>query len=105
MGRINFGVLTLVSKVKGATNIKQFRPIAVLNVILRTVTKVLANRLAPVANEVIHPCQTWFIRGRYILEGIVVIHEVLHEVKVKKIPAIMLKLDSRKHMTGLTGSF
>jgi hypothetical protein len=58
---------------------------------LRAVTKVLAARV-PVAHRVIHPCQTGFIRGRHILEGIVVIHEV----KVKKLSAIMLKLDFEK---------
>lgn len=47
------------------------------------------------AHSVIHPCQSEFVRGRYILEGIVVVvHEVLHEVKIIKLPDIMLKWTS-----------
>ena len=96
IGRLNYGVLTLVPKVKGATCIKQFRPIAVLNVSLRIISKILASRLAPVAHAVISPCQTGFIKGRNILEGIVVVHEVLHEIRVQKSSTIVLKLDFEK---------
>jgi hypothetical protein len=34
LGRINYGVMSLIPKFKGASDIRQFRPIAVLNVIL-----------------------------------------------------------------------
>jgi hypothetical protein len=68
----------------------------VLNVVLREVTKVFADRLAPVAHRVIHPYQTGFIHGRYIMEGIMVIHEVLHKIKVRKLHAIFWKLDFEK---------
>ena len=49
---------------KGATNIKQFRPTSVSNVILRIVTKVFAQRLAPVAHSVIHPYQSRFYQRK-----------------------------------------
>ena len=93
IARLNYGVLSLIPKIKGAINIKQFRPIAVLNVIYRGITNVLTSRLAPVAHAIINPCQTGFIKGRYILEGIVVVHEVLHEIRCTKGSGILLKLD------------
>jgi hypothetical protein len=37
----------------GADSIKQFRPIALINVIFKFVTKAVANRLSPVANRII----------------------------------------------------
>jgi hypothetical protein len=96
LGRINYGILSLIPKVKGALNLKQFWPIAVLNVILRVVTKILAARLAPVAQVTINACQTGFIKGRFIHDGIVIIEEVLHALRTRSSPGIVLKLDFEK---------
>jgi hypothetical protein len=79
--RLNYGVITLVPKLKEANNIKHFRPICLLNVDFKCFTNVLTNRLIPVAKKIIGKNQTGFIRGRNILEGVVVLHEVLHELK------------------------
>jgi hypothetical protein len=43
-------------------------------------TKVLIERLTPVPKEVIGGNQTGFIKGRNILEGVVVLHEVIHSL-------------------------
>jgi len=77
--RLNYGVITLVPKVKDAASIKQYRPICLLNVDYKGFAKVLTDRLTPVAKEVIGANQTGFIQGRNILEGVVILHEVLHE--------------------------
>ena len=45
--RLNYGVITLVPKVRKANNIKQYRPICLLNVDYKVITKVLNNRLSP----------------------------------------------------------
>lgn len=37
--RLNYGILTLIPKVKGATSIKQYRPICLLNVVYKIITK------------------------------------------------------------------
>jgi hypothetical protein len=41
-------------------------------------------RLMEVAKDVISETQTSFIKGRYIMEGGLVLHEVVHEMKRKK---------------------
>jgi hypothetical protein len=51
--RLNYGVITLVPKLKEANNIKHFRPICLLNVDFKCITKVLTNRLVPVARDII----------------------------------------------------
>ena len=82
--RLNYGVIILIPKVKPAVNVKQFRPICLLNVIYKIITKVLTIRLTRVVDKLISPFQTAFIPGRNILEGVVIIQEVLHEMRVKK---------------------
>ncbi|WVZ54242.1 hypothetical protein U9M48_005067 [Paspalum notatum var. saurae] len=96
LARLNYGVITLIPKVKGATNIKQFRPICLLNVIYKIITKVLTIRLTKVADSVISENQTAFIPGRNILDGVVIVHEVIHHLKKQKKAGIVLKLDFEK---------
>jgi hypothetical protein len=96
--RLNSGVITLVPKLKDANNIKQYRPICLLNVDYKGITKVLTNRLAPVAKEAIGGNQTGFIKGRNILEGVLVLHEVIHKLKRTKGKGLIMKIDFEKRM-------
>jgi hypothetical protein len=58
--------------------------------------KVLTNRIELVAQKVIRPSQTAFLSGRYILEGVVILHEAIHEMHRKKKNDVILKLDFEK---------
>jgi hypothetical protein len=49
-----------------------------------------------VIDKVISPYQTAFIPGRNILEGVVILQEILHELKVTKKSGVILKLDFEK---------
>ena len=61
--RLNYGVITLVPKVKEANNIRQYHPICLLNVDFKVFAKVLNNRFTPIAEEVIGGNQSGFIKG------------------------------------------
>lgn len=76
--------------------VQQYRPICMLNVSFKIFTKVLANRLTMVANIIIKPTQTTFLPGRYIMEGVIILHEMIHELKRKKQNRIVFKLDFEK---------
>jgi hypothetical protein len=67
-----------------------------LNVSFKIFTKVLANRISSLACRIIRPSQTAFLPGRYILEGVVILHETLHELQRKKQKGLILKLDFEK---------
>jgi hypothetical protein len=96
IARLNFGILSLIPKVPGADQITQYRPIALINVIFKIVAKTYASRLDPVANRIISPNQTAFIKGRNILDGPLALIEIIHEIKSKKLGGILLKLDFEK---------
>jgi len=53
-------------------------------------------RLTVVIDKVISPFQTAFIPGRNILEGVVILQEVLHELRSKKPSGVLIKLDFEK---------
>jgi hypothetical protein len=67
-----------------------------INVLFKFVSKAVANRLAPIAHRVIAPTQTAFIKGRLLLDGALSLQEIIHELKVRKSKAILLKLDFEK---------
>jgi hypothetical protein len=94
--RLNFGVITLVPKLKEANSIKQYCLICLLNVDYKVATIMLFNRLSPLTKEVIGDNQIGFIKGKNILEGVVVLHEVIHELKRSKSKGLILKIDFEK---------
>ena len=59
-------------------------------------TKVATNRIMELAHKVIRPTQTSFMPGRHILEGVVVLHETIHEVHRKKLDGVLFKFNFEK---------
>jgi hypothetical protein len=53
-------------------------------------------RLTAVADSVVSMTQIAFIPGRNILEGAVILHENMHDLKIKKKKGVILKLDIEK---------
>lgn len=94
--QLNFGTITLLPKKTEAVRIEQFRPIYLLNVSFKIFTKVGTNRLTQIAHSVVQYSQTAFMPDRNILEGVVVIHETLHEIHTKKLDGVVFKVDFEK---------
>ncbi|KAE8807885.1 retrotransposon unclassified [Hordeum vulgare] len=105
MDRINFGVIALIPKVVGASDIPQFHPITVINVLARIFDKVYATRLSRVAERIAHPLQSAFLKGRRIHDGILALHEIVHEVASKGLKGVILKLDFQKAYDRFDWSF
>jgi len=93
---LNYGIITLLPKIKDASKIKQFRPICLLNCLYKLITKVLTIRIEPFATKLIHITQTSFMKGRNITSGIKCLHEIMHETKRRKEVGILFKIDFEK---------
>jgi hypothetical protein len=87
---LNFGIITLLPKIADAARIQQYRPMCLLNASFKIFTKVLHNRILKVADRMIGPSQTAFILGRYIMEGVVMLHETIHELHRRKQDGVIL---------------
>ena len=94
--RLNFGEIILLPKIKDAERIQQYRPICLLNVSFKIFTKVATIRLNTVADHVVRPTQTAFMQGRNILDGVVILHETVHEMHRKKLNGVIFKIDFEK---------
>jgi hypothetical protein len=94
--RLNYGIITLLPKTEEAKELKNCRPICLLNVSYKIITKPLNNRLVSCITKVISNSQLGFLKERYILDSVVALHEILHEVKKEKQNGIMFKVDFEK---------
>jgi hypothetical protein len=65
----------------------------------------MANWVALVAQKVIKPSQTAFMTRRNIMEGVVILHETLHDMHRKKLDGVILKLDFEKAYDKVNWSF
>ena len=54
------------------------------------------NHITSIADKVIRPTQTTVMHGRNILEGVVVLHETIHELHTKKLDGVLFKIDFEK---------
>jgi hypothetical protein len=94
--RLNFGVITLIPNKDNIIKIKDYRPICLLNVSFKIITRVLTNRIGLVADRIVSPSQTTFMHGRNILEGVIILHESIQKLQRKKLDGVILKLDFEK---------
>ena len=81
---LNFGIITLLPKCQEAITIQQYKLIYLLNVSFQTFTMIETKGINKVAQKVIQPSQIALILGRYILEGVIILHRTIHELHRKK---------------------
>jgi hypothetical protein len=58
-----------------------------------------------VADHVVRSSQTIFVQGRYILDGVVILHETIHEMHLKKLNGVILKIDFKNAYDKFKWSF
>jgi hypothetical protein len=76
-----------------------FRPIALCNVMLKVVTKTIANRIKHILNDIISPNQSAFLPGRLITDNTLIAYETFHYLKNSKSTKhgyVGIKLDMAK---------
>jgi hypothetical protein len=61
---INMGHISLIPKVASPEGVNDFRPITLLNCVLKLVTKLLADRLQKVVMQIVHKNQYGFLKAR-----------------------------------------
>lgn len=90
------GIVTLLHKKDDRTDLKNWRPITLLNFDLKLFSKVLSTRMSKVLEEVIHPDQTCAVPGRLITDSLVLIRDAICYARDRNIRLVVLNLDFEK---------
>lgn len=95
---LNKVLLCLIPKQTKPETMAHFRPIALCNVLIKTVSKVIANRLKRVLPNLISGTQCSFVPGRQGIDNVIIVQEMLHTMKMKKGKKgyMVIKLDLEK---------
>ncbi|GKU98648.1 hypothetical protein SLEP1_g11622 [Rubroshorea leprosula] len=93
---LNTSFIVLVPKVDSPQKIEEYRPISLIGVMYKILAKLLANRLKVVLDEIVGEQQMAFIRGRQLMDGVVVANEVIDDVKKKRKETFLFKIDFEK---------
>ncbi|CAH9105008.1 unnamed protein product [Cuscuta europaea] len=105
---INITNIVLIPQKDKPECMGDWRPIALCNVVYKFFSKVLANRLKGMLDNLVVECQSAFIPGRSIIDNIIVAFETQHFLKRKstgKEGFIALKLDMSKAYDKVDWSF
>jgi hypothetical protein len=96
MARLNSVMIILIPKDEEARTLNKFRPISLINCSFKVFAKALNNILEMISIDLLAPNQTTFVKGRFILESVVLAHEIIHRAVKKNEKGVILKLDYEK---------
>lgn len=89
---INSSLIALTPKTQNPTTINNFRPISLCNSVYKIISKLLEAKIRPLLHKLISPNQASFTPRRWIVENQVVVQEMLHNFKTRKIKSGLMAL-------------
>ena len=77
-GSTKLAFLALIPKEKGVNSFNRFRPIFLCNISYNIITKIIANKLRYIMPKLVPSKQGWFVKGRQIMDIIILVQKVIH---------------------------
>lgn len=81
---VNDTAIVMIPKVPHPTELKDFRPLSLCNVVYKIVSKCLVNRLRFFLTELIYENQSAFIPGWLISDNYIIAFEYIHYIQSLK---------------------
>ncbi|GJW72625.1 putative RNA-directed DNA polymerase [Tanacetum coccineum] len=101
----NSSFITLVLKVDDPLVVGDFRQISLIGCQYKIIAKILANRLSQVVSSVVSDVQMAYIKGRQIIDGPLMVDDIIAWAKKHKRRLMFLKVDFEKAFDSLSWSF
>lgn len=94
---MNTALISLIPKPnKDHTLTSNYRPISLINVDLKIISKVLSHRIEKIIPDIIHPDQTGFIKGRHASNNTRRLYNLMHYSSVQQKDTLIATLDAEK---------
>ena len=85
-----------ISQILDAKNLTDFRPISLIGSVYKIISKVLTERLKKVMHKLVDTQQLAFIKGRQIMDVILMANECMDSRIRRKVARILCMLDIQK---------
>jgi len=99
------GVITLLDKGKDRTLIKNWRPITLLNVDYKILSKTIAERIKTHLPKLINHNQVGYVKGRNIIDNIRTISDLMFITKQENIGGMIIGIDFEKAFDSVNWRF
>jgi hypothetical protein len=96
LDRNNHSYIVLIKKIEDSCSPNDYRPISLLNCLIKLITKALALILQGYLTSLIDLDQSGFIQSRCISDSFIYALEVIQTYKIRKKKTVILKLNFRK---------
>ena len=102
---LNATFLVLIPKKQTVEDFKDLRPISLVGGLHKILTKVLANIIKRVLDKVISKSQNAFVKGRQILDAVLIANELVDSTMRRKEQGMVCKLDIEKAYDSISWEF
>ncbi|MCI17629.1 LINE-1 reverse transcriptase like, partial [Trifolium medium] len=97
--------VALIPKINSPFSLGDFRPISLLGCLYKIIAKVLTARLARVMDRLVASTQSAFLKGRHLVDGVVVVNEVVDLARRNGHSCLIFKVDFEKAYDSVEWSF
>lgn len=101
----NPSFIALIPKVSNPQIVSNYRPISLVSLQYKVLSKLLANRLRKILPDVISDNQSAFLEGRQIVDCVLLANEIVPWAKRSKSSLMLLKIDFAKAFDCVNWSF
>nr|GEU43633.1 RNA-directed DNA polymerase, eukaryota [Tanacetum cinerariifolium] len=101
----NSSFFTLISNISNPLSVKDFCPISLIGTHYKIISKLLSNRFSKVIDKVVSKEQSTFISGCQILDGPLIISEIIQRYKKRKKKMSIFKVDFEKDFNSVSWKY